>query len=53
LASEHCIAHDRRGHGRSSLPRNGNDMDTYADGLSTRVDALNLVNAGLLAFFQA
>lgn len=33
LASEdyRCIAHDRRGHGRSSQPWNGNDMDTYAD----------------------
>ena len=29
-----CIAHDRRGHGRSSQPWNGNDMDTYADDLS-------------------
>jgi len=26
-----CIAHDRRGHGRSSQPWNGNEMDTYAD----------------------
>jgi non-heme chloroperoxidase len=29
-----CIAHDRRGHGRSSQPWNGNDMDTYADDLA-------------------
>jgi non-heme chloroperoxidase len=29
-----CIAHDRRGHGRSSQPWEGNDMDTYADDLS-------------------
>ena len=29
-----CIAHDRRGHGRSSQPWSGNDMDTYADDLS-------------------
>src|SRR5216683_915961 len=28
-----CIAHDRRGHGRSSQPWDGNDMDTYADDL--------------------
>ena len=28
-----CIAHDRRGHGRSSQPWTGNDMDTYADDL--------------------
>src|SRR5271154_4426480 len=30
-----CIAHDRRGHGRSSQPWNGNDMNTYADDLAT------------------
>ena len=30
-----CIAHDRRGHGRSSQPWNGNDLDTYADDLGT------------------
>ena len=29
-----CIAHDRRGHGRSSQPWNGNDLDTYADDLA-------------------
>jgi pimeloyl-ACP methyl ester carboxylesterase len=29
-----CIAHDRRGHGRSSQPWNGNDMDNFADDLS-------------------
>lgn len=29
-----CIAHDRRGHGRSSQPWNGNDMDTHADDLA-------------------
>src|SRR6478672_3698561 len=32
-----CIAHDRRGHGRSSQPWNGNDMDTYADDLAELV----------------
>jgi non-heme chloroperoxidase len=37
-----CIAHDRRGHGRSSQPWNGNDMDTYADDLFALVEALNL-----------
>lgn len=37
-----CIAHDRRGHGRSSQPWNGNDMDTYADDLAALVQALNL-----------
>jgi non-heme chloroperoxidase len=40
-----CIAHDRRGHGRSSQPWNGNDMDTYADDLATVVEALDLTNA--------
>jgi len=40
-----CIAHDRRGHGRSSQPWNGNDMDTYADDLATLVDALDLSHA--------
>jgi non-heme chloroperoxidase len=40
-----CIAHDRRGHGRSSQPWTGNDMDTYADDLATLVDALDLKDA--------
>jgi non-heme chloroperoxidase len=40
-----CIAHDRRGHGRSSQPWNGNEMDTYADDLATLVKALDLKNA--------
>ena len=40
-----CIAHDRRGHGRSSQPWNGNDMDTYADDLATLVEKLGLKNA--------
>jgi hypothetical protein len=40
-----CIAHDRRGHGRSSQSWNGNDMDTYADDLAALVGALNLTNA--------
>ena len=39
-----CIAHDRRGHGRSSQPWNGNDMDTYADDLAALVEALDLKN---------
>jgi non-heme chloroperoxidase len=37
-----CIAHDRRGHGRSSQPWDGNEMDTYADDLASLVNALNL-----------
>ncbi len=40
-----CIAPDRRGHGRSSQPWNGNDMDTYADDLAALVVALDLKNA--------
>lgn len=40
-----CIAHDRRGHGRSSQPWQGNDLDTYADDLAELVTALNLKNA--------
>jgi len=40
-----CIAHDRRGHGRSSQPFTGNDMDTYADDLATLVKALDLKDA--------
>jgi non-heme chloroperoxidase len=40
-----CIAHDRRGHGRSSQPWNGNDMDTYADDLATLVETLDLKSA--------
>jgi non-heme chloroperoxidase len=37
-----CIAHDRRGHGRSGQPWNGNDMDTYADDLSELIETLDL-----------
>jgi non-heme chloroperoxidase len=40
-----CIAHDRRGHGRSSQPWDGNDMDTYADDLRVLVEALDLQQA--------
>jgi non-heme chloroperoxidase len=40
-----CIAHDRRGHGRSSQPWDGNNMDTYADDLSELVEQLNLKDA--------
>ena len=39
------IAHDRRGHGRSSQPWNGNDLDTYADDLAALVETLDLKNA--------
>src|SRR6185436_8603017 len=37
-----CIAHDRRGHGRSSQPLNGNNLDTYADDLAALVETLDL-----------
>jgi non-heme chloroperoxidase len=40
-----CIAHDRRGHGRSSQPWNGNEMDTYADDLAALAETLDLKNA--------
>jgi non-heme chloroperoxidase len=40
-----CIAHDRRGHGRSGQPWNGNDMDTYADDLAALVEQLDLQHA--------
>jgi non-heme chloroperoxidase len=40
-----CIAHDRRGHGRSDQPWHGNDMDTYADDLADLTEALDLKNA--------
>jgi non-heme chloroperoxidase len=40
-----CIAHDRRGHGRSSQPWQGNDMDTYADDLAALVAELGLKDA--------
>ena len=40
-----CIAHDRRGHGRSSQPWGGNEMDTYADDLAELVTALDLRDA--------
>jgi len=40
-----CIAHDRRGHGRSSQPWNGNEMDTYADDVAALVEALDLRDA--------
>jgi non-heme chloroperoxidase len=40
-----CIAHDRRGHGRSSQPWNGNEMDTYADDLAALVEKLDLTDA--------
>lgn len=43
-----CIAHDRRGHGRSSQPSEGNEMNTYADDLATLIEALDLRGATLV-----
>src|SRR5512143_1508564 len=40
-----CIAHDRRGHGRSSQPWTGYEMDTFADDLAALVEKLDLKNA--------
>jgi non-heme chloroperoxidase len=40
-----CIAHDRRGHGRSSQPWDGNEMNTYADDLAELVEALDVKDA--------
>lgn len=52
LASQgyRCIAHDRRGHGRSSQPWAGNDMDTYADDLSEIIEKLDLKGVALIGF---
>jgi len=45
-----CVAHDRRGHGRSGQPWNGNDMDTYADDLSELIEKLDLKGVFLIGF---
>lgn len=52
LASQgyRVIAHDRRGHGRSSQPWDGNDMDHYADDLAAVIAALDLKNVTLVGF---
>ncbi|NHZ78735.1 alpha/beta fold hydrolase [Massilia sp. CCM 8695] len=52
LASQgyRCIAHDRRGHGRSSQPWSGNDMDHYADDLAQLLDKLDIKDAVLFGF---
>ncbi|KRA01433.1 alpha/beta fold hydrolase [Achromobacter sp. Root565] len=42
------IAHDRRGHGRSSQPSGGNDMDTYADDLAQLIEALDVKNIAMV-----
>lgn len=43
-----AVAHDRRGHGRSSQPWTGNDMNTYADDLAALIEALDLRDATLV-----
>jgi non-heme chloroperoxidase len=45
-----CIAHDRRGHGRSSQPWVGNDMDTFADDLAQLIETLGLDDVTLIGF---
>jgi non-heme chloroperoxidase len=52
LASQgyRIVAHDRRGHGRSSQPWHGNDMDHYADDLAQVIEALDLRDATLVGF---
>lgn len=52
LASQgfRCIAHDRRGHGRSTQTWEGNDMNTYADDLAFLLETLNLKNVVLVGF---
>ena len=45
-----AIAHDRRGHGRSAQPSDGNDMDTYADDLAQLLDHLDVKDATMVGF---
>ncbi len=45
-----CIAHDRRGHGRSTQSWSGNDMNTYADDLATLIEALDLRDITMVGF---
>ncbi|NTV95664.1 MAG: alpha/beta hydrolase [Thiobacillus sp.] len=45
-----CIAHDRRGHGRSGQPWHGNEMDTFADDLAELFELLSLTDAVLIGF---
>lgn len=45
-----CIAHDRRGHGRSSQPWDGNEMNTYADDLAQLLEHLDVKGAVLIGF---
>jgi non-heme chloroperoxidase len=43
-----AVGHDRRGHGRSSQPWHGNEMDTYADDLASLIEALDLTDIVLV-----
>jgi non-heme chloroperoxidase len=45
-----CIAHDRRGHGRSSQPWEGNEMNTYADDLAVLMEKLDIKGAVMIGF---
>ena len=45
-----AVAHDRRGHGRSTQTWDGNDMDTYADDLAALIDALDLRDVTIIGF---
>ncbi len=45
-----CVAHDRRGHGRSTQSWNGNEMDTYAGDLAAVIEALDLRGVALVGF---
>jgi non-heme chloroperoxidase len=45
-----CVAHDRRGHGRSTQTWQGNDMDTYAEDLANVMDSLELTEVTLVGF---
>lgn len=45
-----CVAHDRRGHGRSTQSATGNDMDTYAEDLATVLETLDLTDVTLVGF---
>ncbi|WP_367871898.1 alpha/beta fold hydrolase [Luteolibacter sp. Populi] len=45
-----CIAHDRRGHGRSDQTATGNEMDTYADDLAELLDRLDVKDAAIFGF---
>ncbi len=47
-----CIAYDRRGHGRSSQPWNGNNLDAYTSDLSELIEKLNLKDAVLVGFSE-